>query len=83
MNHPFQDLASVLTGQDVTAEAIEDGRGRVCALRLYTMGVAYEIRPGLVEGERLRLASVDGEAAEPEAPVQRVESVDSRSVRGK
>ena len=62
----FKDLASRFKAAGITAEAVEDAKGRACALRFYMGDRAFEISPELVEGERLRLAIDAYEAEEPE-----------------
>ena len=75
MNDFFIDLARRFEAAGITAEAVEDAKGRPCALRFYVDGKAFEVRPEMVEGERLRIAIDAYEAEESETPEERLEHV--------
>ena len=75
MNHSMAAMARRFDAANITTESVQDAKGRPCALRFYADGKAFEIRPELVEGERLRLV-IDGyEAEETETPESRLEHV--------
>ena len=71
MNEFFLDLARRFEAAGITTEAVEDAKGRPCALRFYVEGKAFEVRPELVEGERPRLVIHGYEAEETETPLER------------
>ncbi len=74
-NEVIRELAARFEAAGITAEAVEDAKGRPCALRFYIGDRAFEIRPEQVEGDRLRLAIDAYDAEEPDTPEERLEHV--------